>query len=271
MNGFAVPSLQQVDLLHPSRRLWKRMLPNWSQATIETMILGLDRTGDLPGSMAPDIWFNFLRDGAEFRAEGSPPQFRAKADSSEALLGICDHNVKDISGLAALFRCFTEIAASPLDAVSRFHCDAENLALRWRRGRLQPDLWDEPFTSGKTAALLLEAAAEKYPRSCLRLVFDLRLRGRYEEATVKLEKLRTWPLQSAERGQGCSASVKALALRTMSIDAERRLLRQDLALSYIEEALALAETPEAQGSAPVPRGLREDLEKRRERLEKPAG
>jgi uncharacterized protein YprB with RNaseH-like and TPR domain len=265
MNGFAVPSLHQVDLLHPARRLWKRILPNCSQATIETMVLGLDRTGDLPGSMAPDIWVNFLRDGAVFSAGAS----------SEALLGICDHNVKDISGLAALFRCFAEIAAAPLDAVRRFRCDTENLALRWRRGRLQPDLWDEPFTGSKTAAHLLEAAANNYPRSCLRLAFDLRARGRHTEAAAKLKALRNWPLiaveekgpQSTERGRECSASIKALALRALSIDAERRLGRQDLALSYMEEALALAGTPEAQA---IPRGLREDLEKRWERLENPA-
>ncbi|MDR2662402.1 MAG: ribonuclease H-like domain-containing protein, partial [Treponema sp.] len=56
VNRLAVPPLVQADLLHPARRLWKRILPNCSQATIETMVLGLDRTGDLPGSMAPGIW-----------------------------------------------------------------------------------------------------------------------------------------------------------------------------------------------------------------------
>jgi uncharacterized protein YprB with RNaseH-like and TPR domain len=276
LNGLALPPLFQVDLLHPSRRLWKRILPNCSQATIETMVLGLDRTGDLPGSAAPDIWFAFLRSGAEFTGEAA------------ALLGICDHNVKDIFGLASLFRCFTEIAASPLDAVRRFHCDAENLALRWRRDlrrASQPELWDNDSVSPaarreleKTAARLLEAAADRYPRSSLRLAFDLRSRGRYDEARKRLLALRGW--QDAR--QEVPKTVKALALRALAIDAERRLGRRDAARLYIEEALEMAETKDdtAGGTGAysggtgaysgaehtLPPGLREDLERRREQL-----
>ncbi|MCL2763391.1 MAG: ribonuclease H-like domain-containing protein, partial [Treponema sp.] len=82
MNGISPPQYFHADLLHPSRRFWKRLLPDCSQGTIETNILGLDRTGDIPGAMAPEIWFSFLRDGA-----------------AEPLLGICEHNRKDIAGL----------------------------------------------------------------------------------------------------------------------------------------------------------------------------
>jgi uncharacterized protein YprB with RNaseH-like and TPR domain len=302
LNGLAVPPLLQADLLYPARRLWKRILPNCSQATIETMVLGLDRTGDLPGSMAPGIWFNFLRAGADF--SGGP--------ETAALLGICDHNVKDIFGLAALFRSFTEIAASPLDAVRRFYCDGENLALRWRRTArpaVQPGLWDKPLSPGDRGKLetnarrLLEAAAESYPRSCLRLAFDLSGRGCYEEARKHLRALRNWQDRETAAGRkpavpGRSGpkpetvppayrppveipvTVKALALRALAVDADRRLGKRDLALSYIEEALDLDKTPEdadpdktqAAGGPDhfLPRGLREDLEKRRERLIPPA-
>ncbi|MDR1144435.1 MAG: ribonuclease H-like domain-containing protein, partial [Spirochaetaceae bacterium] len=292
LNGLAVPSLLQADLLYPARRLWKRILPNCSQATIETLVLGLDRTGDLPGSMAPGIWFNFLRAGADF--SGGP--------ETADLLGICDHNVKDIFGLAMLFRSFTEIAAAPLEAVRRFYCDGENLALRWRRAArpaAQPGLWDEalsPAARGKletSARLLLEAAAETYPRSCLRLAFDLNARGRYEEARKRFLALRNWQgretadrtaavpgrpgpnppfpetAAAAQRApEEMPAAVKALALRALAVDADRRLGRRDLALAYIEEALAAGpdKTPGSGPERPLPRGLREDLEKRRERL-----
>jgi hypothetical protein len=293
LNGLAVPPLVQADLLYPARRLWKRILSNCSQATIETLVLGLDRTGDLPGSMAPGIWFNFLRAGADF--SGGP--------ETEALLGICDHNVKDIYGLATLFRSFTEIAAAPLDAVRRFCCDGENLALRWRRAArpaAQPGLWDGDALISRrgleeTARLLLEAAAETYPRSCLRLAFDLNARGRYGEARKRFLALRNWQgRESAGRetagrtaGPGRSgpnppppetaapaqrapgeipAVVKALALRALAVDADRRLGRRDLALGYLEEALAADKTQETPGGPELPRGLREDLERRRERL-----
>jgi uncharacterized protein YprB with RNaseH-like and TPR domain len=253
MNGLELPLFLQADLLHPARRLWKRMLPNCSQATIETEVLGLDRTGDTPGSMAPDIWFNFLRSGEEFteteigkKAEPSTAGVPEKTTASRALLGICDHNVRDIFGLASLFRSFTEIAAAPLEASSRFRCDEENLALHWRRqGKHEEE---------KTAALLLEAAAEKYPRSCLRLGFDLFRRGSHEEARTMLARLANvsdWKVP-------CTVTVQALALRSLAIDAQRRLGCVDLALSYIKKAVSLSS---------LPKRLNEDLEKRRNNLE----
>ncbi|MDR2702552.1 MAG: ribonuclease H-like domain-containing protein [Spirochaetaceae bacterium] len=265
LNGFALPPFLQVDLLHPARRLWKRMLPNCSQATIETMVLGLDRTGDTPGSQAPDIWFNFLRAGGEFTGMGAGEESGRLPEHCRALLGICDHNVKDIFGLASLFRAFTEIAASPLDAAAHFNCDEENLAMRWRhsvRHDVLPNDNADENSQEKTAALLLKAAAAQYPRSCLRLGFDHFRRGRYEKGRAALQRLAdkqsVWEIP-------CTAAIQALALRSLSIDAEHRLDRQDTALAYIERALS-AEQPGGGEKASLPGGLREDLEKRKKRL-----
>jgi uncharacterized protein YprB with RNaseH-like and TPR domain len=115
MNGVMPPDFFHADLLHPARRLWKTCLPDCSQATIETQILGLDRTGDVSGAEAPEIWFNFLKTG-----------------ETKALLDICDHNKKDIQGLASLFIALSEIANVPFEALSKYNYDLGNLALRWR-------------------------------------------------------------------------------------------------------------------------------------------
>ncbi|GHV85798.1 hypothetical protein AGMMS50230_14060 [Spirochaetia bacterium] len=269
MNGIPSPRFFQADLLHPARRLWKRILPNCSQATIETAVLGLDRTGDLPGAMAPDIWFTFLRSGGEF--------FSSTAGSAAAaLLAICDHNVKDIFGLAGLFRAFTEIAALPLEAVRRFRCDGENLALRWRRAFIKASSRRDKDTARK----LLEAAAEVYPRSALRLAFDQIREGRYEEARTVLQRLGgtepRFPLKretttSSEGGKGtwkvpCTAAVRALALRALAIDAVKRLQRPDLALSFLERALTPLPAVPDMPDRPLPQGLQADLERRREQL-----
>jgi uncharacterized protein YprB with RNaseH-like and TPR domain len=270
MNGLALPPLLQADLLYPARRLWKRILPNCSQATVETMVLGLDRSGDPPGSMAPGIWFDFLRAGAGL--SGGP--------EAAALQGICDHNVRDIFGLASLFRTFTDIAAAPLDAIRRFYCDGENLALRWRRALRHDPRSGEGLDPAarkeleETAFALLREAAEIYPRCCLRLAFDLRAGGRYKEGRERLLFLRnrrtTEPAGEKPLGRECTVSIKALALRTLAIDAERQLGRGDLALAYVEEALALEPAGTAGETAAanpaLPRSLREDLERRRERL-----
>jgi uncharacterized protein YprB with RNaseH-like and TPR domain len=238
MNGFSVPQFYQLDLLHPARRLWKRLLPNCSQATVETLVLGLDRGGDTPGAMAPDIWFNFLRSGDDFLGN--------ETDAGRALLGICDHNVKDIFGLASLFRAFAEIAGSPLDAAACFNVDEENLAMCWRHNAARKQNTAEE----KTAILLLETAAQNYPRASLRLGFDHFRKSNYAEGRAVLKRLTAktaWKVP-------CTPVVEAMSLRSLAIDAERRLGRKDMALAYLEKALSLA--------ASLPAGLREDLEKR---------
>jgi len=263
LNGFPIPPFLQADLLHPARRLWKRLLPNCSQATIETMVLGLDRTGDTPGSLAPDIWFNFLRSGGDLAGTGQD-----MPEPCQALLGICDHNIKDIVGLASLFRAFAEIAVVPLDAAARFHCDEENLALSWRRlarNSVNGDDRVETDDQAKTAALLLEAAAAQYPRACLRLGFDRMRQGRHEEGRAALQRLAA---MSEEWKVSRSITVQALALRSLAIDAKRRLGRKDMALAYIEKALALEQPADTAAPQKLPHGLREDLEKRREGIEK---
>ncbi|MDR2144094.1 MAG: ribonuclease H-like domain-containing protein [Treponema sp.] len=262
MNGFLPPKLPQLDLLYPSRRMWKRVLPNCSQATVETMALGLDRTGDIPGSLAPDIWFDFLKsDGSEA--------------ASRRLLDICDHNVKDIEGMAALFTAFCEIAKRPLEASADFRCDTEHLAMIWRRQqrllgkppRKPPPLFQGTNASDggieKTSALLLEAAARDYPRSCLRLGFDLFREGRFEEGRAALARIANgngpWRVPR-------SPVVTALALRSLAIDAARRLGSAEKAAAFLEKAL-LPDSPEggppASGQAGgLPRRLKEDLERR---------
>ena len=116
MNGIKPPEYRHADLLHPARRLWKKILPDCSQGTIETNILGIDRTGDIPGFMAPEAWFSFLKDG-----------------NAGLLFGICDHNRRDISGLASIFSAMVCLASDPVSAIEKINYDPESLALRLYR------------------------------------------------------------------------------------------------------------------------------------------
>jgi len=97
MNGIKPPEYCHADLLYPARRFWKQLLPDCRQATIETCVLGIDREGDIPGAMAPEIWFAFLNN-----------------NEAEPLLGICEHNRRDIAGLASIFGLMARIAEDPL-------------------------------------------------------------------------------------------------------------------------------------------------------------
>ena len=160
MNRIKPPDYFHADLLHPARKLWRGQIENCSQATIEVSVLGLDRCGDVSGAMAPDIWFSFLRAGEN-----------GIYDNSQ-LLSVCDHNVRDISGLAALFLALGEIAANPIDSRKKFRFNEEALALSWRKVLFNyPEFFggDEPRRQyAKTGELLIKNAAENgHPRAAV--------------------------------------------------------------------------------------------------------
>ena len=225
MNAIVPPDYCHADLLHPARRLWKRVLPSCSQASIETAVLGLDRSGDIPGSEAPDIWFDFLRTGR-----------------TEALYGICDHNIRDIYGLARLMAALVEIAASPLEALEKYRCDAERLALRWWK-ICREERFGVPPSGSRNAET--PAGGDEFERGKSLLDY------------------------AAERGWK-----KALLVRM--IDAEWRLKDPAKALAFVNEALVLDSVREVRvpepdripitAGVPLPEEFRDSLLHRRERL-----
>ena len=169
MNGIKPPEYFHADLLHPARRLWKRIIFDCSQSSIETKILGIDRSGDIPGSLAPDIWFEFLKTGG-----------------TDRLMGICDHNLSDITGLASIFCAMITIADDPFAAVM-YNYDIERLAIYWRGFLRQTEsglqLTDIPDSFIITGNELLRRAAEKdYPRAAYVYSFDQMRKGNYNEA-----------------------------------------------------------------------------------------
>ncbi|GHV12418.1 hypothetical protein FACS189491_05360 [Spirochaetia bacterium] len=238
MNGMMPPVYAHADLLHPARRLWKRMLPDCSQATIETEILALDRTGDVPGALAPEIWFNFLKNN-----EAAP------------LLGICDHNLSDIQGLAAIFAALSHIAAEPLTAMDSYGVDAEQLALRWRGAwhsalRRGAAFGDDERRQGQQ---LLERAAEQGgQKAAYVLAMDLIRQGKAGEGRARLHALI-----AGDRPTVINDEVKCLALRQLAIDAEWHLRDYEAALAHTEAALAMESLRET---------MQDELKARRERL-----
>ncbi len=57
------PELFDLDLLPPSRRVWKLRLSSCRLANLEERVLGLAREGDLPGSEVPQRYFQYLKSG----------------------------------------------------------------------------------------------------------------------------------------------------------------------------------------------------------------
>lgn len=85
-----------LDLLHPARRIWRDRLPQCSLTTLETQILGVVRQGDVPGSLIPQRYFDYLRSG-----DAGP------------LAEVVLHNRMDIVSLVSLAAWLGRMAADP--------------------------------------------------------------------------------------------------------------------------------------------------------------
>jgi len=73
------------DLLHESRRRWRRLLPNCRLQTLEQYLCKRRRVGDIPGAAIPDAYHRFVASG----------------DAAE-LKGILHHNLLDLLTMTQL-------------------------------------------------------------------------------------------------------------------------------------------------------------------------
>jgi hypothetical protein len=89
--------MAHLDLLHITRRLWKRRLKQCNLGNIEKEILGFFRTGeDAPGYLVPEFYRDYLHNG-----DGS------------RIANVFYHNEIDVVSLAALFTALASILEAP--------------------------------------------------------------------------------------------------------------------------------------------------------------
>jgi hypothetical protein len=106
-----------LDLLFPSRRLWRQVLPDCRLNTVESNVLGVKRSElDVPGDWIPGMYLDYLRSG----------------DASE-MNRVVYHNAVDILSLvgltAQIFERFERedhgsLLGSEALAVARWHVEA---------------------------------------------------------------------------------------------------------------------------------------------------
>lgn len=105
--------LEHLDLLFGARRLWKRRMENCRLSHLEHQVLGFEREGDVPGSLIPYIFFEYVRTRRATR-----------------LLPVFQHNVLDIVSLACLTAIVPEAYRNPETVPVRHGSDLLGLA-RW--------------------------------------------------------------------------------------------------------------------------------------------
>lgn len=102
--AYLSPDTPHLDLLYPSRRLWKHRSESCRMQALEREILGLYRTDDLPGSEAPEAWFEFLRGEGSERLQATGKHNCDDVHSLMLLLAAMDAEIASAEGMAALIR-----------------------------------------------------------------------------------------------------------------------------------------------------------------------
>lgn len=81
-----LPEFGHFDLYHAARRMWKHRLERAKLSIVEKEVLGVVRKDDIPGFLAPMIYFDFV-----------------ERQNPEGMLGILKHNEIDILSLITLY------------------------------------------------------------------------------------------------------------------------------------------------------------------------
>ena len=102
-----------LDLLHATRRAFRRVWPDCTLRSAERRLIGFERVDDLPGSMAPQVWFDWIR---EQRVEQMP--------------GVVEHNALDVLSMSALTCALHGVYAQPAERLIDHRGVARYLSMR---------------------------------------------------------------------------------------------------------------------------------------------
>lgn len=251
--GKKLPDKPHRDDLHPSRRLWKRLLDSCRLSRLEETVLGLHRLDDVPGSLVPALWFDYLRQGAE-------------SDFVSPLEGVLRHHAQDVYSLL----CLDLLLASLLRRPDEHRWEETfgpfptrpTIARPTAGGLLHPDpgrrtpvdFWGLlDLKDGESVDLSLETAWQHTPTEALGLAWADRLKRR-RDSRVQLIWTQLW--ETHRSYPALEELLKWLEHRNRSPEARLE------AVARIDEAL----------KAPfLPRVWRDGLERRRNRLTRGSG
>jgi uncharacterized protein len=196
-----------LDMLHPARRLWRGARPlvnvpgaqreSCTLSALEHALLGVQRTGDVPGFEIPTRYFAFLRSG-----DASP------------LEPVLEHNRLDLVSLAALTARACRLLAEVHPAVDGAR---ECLGIARLLGRVAA--WDRAEAcyrrAMELASMSWQAEDEEVRLEALHaLALRCRRTARYLEAAAHWEAIT--------RGRRCPPVLMREALEALAIHHEHR-------------------------------------------------
>jgi tetratricopeptide (TPR) repeat protein len=108
----------QLDLLHPSRRIWKHRLRDCSLKSIEANVLDFFRIDDIDGWLIPETYFEYLRTG-----------------DRELLEPVISHNQLDVLSLAFIAQLLLAAVEAPEEAEFAYGLDWFGLGTLFEKHR----------------------------------------------------------------------------------------------------------------------------------------
>ena len=193
--------LPHVDVLHPARQFWKRrgQVPEapCSLVALEREVLGIRRTGDVPGFEVPGRYFHFVRTG-----DAGP------------LAAVLEHNRRDLLSLAALTARLFHVARAGAEA-ARDAREAMALGRVYARAGFD-DRACAAYTHALERCRSPHGAFDPIRIEVLRLLALARRRARlYEEAAACWRELLNV--------RGCPPVIAREATEALAIHHEHRL------------------------------------------------
>jgi uncharacterized protein YprB with RNaseH-like and TPR domain len=200
----ALPAFGHFDLYHASRRLFKHTMESVKLVNVEKNILGIERIDDVPGHLAPIIYFDYVE-------RGDP----------EGILQVMKHNEHDILSLLTLY---THISRLVLDESTR-HDD---------RTALEVAKWFESSGNVEAARIALAQSAgsgqdDVALDAAYRLAMQYKREKSFEEAGALFE--RVWQSRNM---RAFDASIELAKLY------EHKWKEIDKAILATEQALKMA-------------------------------
>ena len=215
---FPLEGMPHVDMLHPARRLWRArgtmdggVEASCSLGTLERLLAGVHRVGDVPGFEIPARYFQFVRDG-----------------DARPLEAVLEHNRLDLISLALVMaRALTLIERGPGATRDGYECFG--LARVYdNAGRT-----DDADAAYVRSLELLERVGRD-PETCgealRRLAWCRRRAGRIREAAAAWQQLADLPR--------CPAQLRREAREALAIFHEHRARNLETAHTHARQLLS---------------------------------
>ena len=160
LNQQHLPKLKeqrQVDLLHSSKRLWKDDLSRMKLTQVEQDKLGFFRQGDIPGHLAPIIYFDAVKSG-----------------NAETLMKVLVHNEWDLLSLITLYIHSTNLLHDSITT--------ESATTYTNIGKWFGDLKQRQTSSEILKAVTTHFESQETGFAHFYLAYELKREGEYELA-----------------------------------------------------------------------------------------